>query len=144
MIFKTKDYFCFYIWYLQKTHEEIAEEKRLHLVEMRKENEYFPNVVASPTKCRTQEEIDKDEILDFTQYSLNGKVILKKKKFPPFFTQHKSWENYLKKQENLRNQDKVKLQLIAEYGEIRSFLTDKYPECRPYKPPPKQKEETGS
>lgn len=132
--------FCFILW--QKTHKQIAEEKRLHLVEMCKENGYFPNVLASPEKPRTKQEIDKDEVLDFTQYCFDGKVILKKKKFPPFYTKHKSWEIYLKKQEYVRNQDKVQLQLRAEYGEVASFLTEKYPECRAMKPKPRdQKEE---
>ncbi|XP_044744933.1 28S ribosomal protein S5, mitochondrial [Coccinella septempunctata] len=117
----------------QKSFKEIAEEKGLHVVQFSKENGYFPKVLASPTKCRTEEEIDKKEILDFKQYCLDGRVILQKKVFPPFYTKHKSWEIYLKKQENLRNQDKVRINLKVEYGEIRSFLTDKYPECRPSK-----------
>lgn len=127
--------------FLQKTHEEIAEEKQLHLVEMCKESGFFPNVVASPAKCRTKAEVDKDEILDFTQYSLGGKVIRKKKKFPPFYTNTPGYLTYLKKQENARNQDKVKMQLLTEYGEIRSFLADKYPECRAYRRVKEQKEE---
>lgn len=125
----------------QKTHDHIAEEKRLHLVEMCKENHYYPNVLASPAKCRTSAEVNKDEILDWTQYCFDGKVIYKKKKFPPYYAAHKSYQIYLKNQEKHRNQDDVKLHLIARYGEIRSFLADKYPECRPFKLPPKEKQE---
>lgn len=50
----------------------------------------------------------------------------------------------MKKQEKMRNQDKVRNQLIANYGEIRSFLTDKHPECKPYKKPPKEATEEES
>lgn len=117
----------------QKSHKEIAEEKGLHLVKFSKENGYFPEILASPSKCRTEKEMNKGEILDFNQYCLDGRVILQKKKFPPFYTKHKSWELYLKKQEKLRNQDSVKVNLLVEYGEIRSFLADKYPECRAQK-----------
>ncbi|CAH1110814.1 unnamed protein product [Psylliodes chrysocephalus] len=117
----------------QKTPEEIAEEKKLHLVQICKESNYFPTVIASPTECRKAQEIPKDEILDFKQYCFDGKVVLQKKKFPPFYTKYKSYEIYLKKQEKFRNQAEVKRNLIAEYGEIRSFLTDKYPECRQYR-----------
>lgn len=124
---------------LQKSHEQIAEEKKLHLVELCKENNYFPNVLASPTVCRTEDEVDKTEILDFTQYCLDGRVLLKKKKWPPFYTKHKSWEIYLKKQQYLVNQDKVRHNMLAEYDEIRSFLADKYPECRACKNPKKEK-----
>ncbi|KAJ8958621.1 hypothetical protein NQ318_016344 [Aromia moschata] len=125
----------------QKTPEEMAEEKKLHLVEFCKENNYFPNVIASPKECRKAEEIPKDEILDFTQYCFDGKVVLKKKKFPPFYTKLKSYELYLKRQERIRNQQAVRNNLIAEYGEIQSFLTTQYPECRQYKLPKKEEEE---
>jgi small subunit ribosomal protein S5 len=33
----------------QRTHQALADEKGLHLVEMRKENDYYPRVVASPS-----------------------------------------------------------------------------------------------
>lgn len=125
----------------QKTYKEIAEEKGLHLVEFKKENGYFPTVVGKPSVCKTDREIAPDEILDFKQYCLDGRVVLQRKKFPPFYTKHRSWEIYLKKREIIRNQDKVRRHLIAEYGEIQSFLTEKYPECKPYKMPPKSKEE---
>lgn len=125
----------------QKTHEQIAEEKQLHLVEFSKENGYFPNVLASPAKCRTADEIPKDENLDFSQYCYDGRVVLKKKKIPPFYANYKSYELYLRKQEYTRNKYDMKINLIAEYGEIRSFYTDQYPECRSYKKPPKEPEE---
>ncbi|KAJ3636733.1 hypothetical protein MTP99_000248 [Tenebrio molitor] len=128
----------------QKTHEEIAAEKSLHLVEFKKENGYFPTVLASPPKCKTEDEIKKDEILDFTQYCFDGRVILNKKKYPPFYTQHKSYQIYLKKQEKLRNKQELKLNLISEYGEIKSFLTQKYPECRPQVRPKKEEAEEES
>lgn len=118
----------------------MVEEKRLHLVEMCKENGYFPTVLASPTECRKTSDLKHDEVVDFTQYCLDGRVILKRKTFPPFFTKHKSWQIYLKKQEKIRNHDKVRVQMKAEYGELRSFLTEKYPEARPYKKPKNEDE----
>lgn len=126
----------------QKTHEQIAEEKQLHLVEMRKENNYFPTVLASPTKCRTAEEVDKSEVLDWTQYCFDGKVIYQRKKYPPFYSTYYSYKIHLKKKEKQRSQQDVKLHLLARYGEIRSFLTDQYPECRPAKFCKKKEEES--
>jgi small subunit ribosomal protein S5 len=121
---------AFFIGLLQqKTHAQIAEEKQLHLVEYRKEHGNFPKVIASPVQCRKTEEIKTDEVLDFTQYCLNERVVLKKKKHPQFFMKLPSWEIYLRKQEKMRNHDKVRRRMLAEHGEIRSFLTDKYPEC---------------
>lgn len=113
----------------QKTHQQIVDDKKLHLVSFCKENNYYPQILASPVQCRKTEDLDPNETLDFKQYCLDGRIVLQRKKFPPFYTKHKSWEIYLKKQEYLRNQDKVRRDLIARYGEVRSFLTDKYPEC---------------
>ncbi|XP_066139934.1 small ribosomal subunit protein uS5m [Euwallacea fornicatus] len=117
----------------QKSPEEIAEEKGLHLVQICKENNYFPKVIASPTQCRKSEEIPKDEILDFNQYCFGGNVVLKKRKYPPFYTKLRDHYKYVWNQEKMRNLPELKKNLIAEYGEIRSFLTEKYPECKPSK-----------
>ncbi|XP_015171965.1 PREDICTED: 28S ribosomal protein S5, mitochondrial [Polistes dominula] len=114
----------------QKTFQQMADEKKLHLVEFRKENDDFPVVVASPAKVRTSDQIQPNEILDFNQYLMNGKIVLKKKKPPPFFTKLDSWAVRLKKIEPLRNKKDVRIRLLAEYGDVRSFLADKYPEAR--------------
>lgn len=116
-----------------KNHEEIAESKGLHLVEFRKEYGEFPKIVASPTQCRTEDKIERNEIMDYTQVAMDGKIVLKKKKFPPFYTKHRSWQIYLKKQEKMRNHDRTRKYMIAEHNELKSFLTDKYPEARPWK-----------
>lgn len=107
------------------------------MVEFTPENGFYPTVLASPAVCKKPEEVENDETLDFKQYCLDGRVVLQKKKFPPFYTKHKSWQIYLKKQERLRNQDKVRNQMLVDYGEYRSFLTEKYPECRPPQKKPK-------
>ncbi|EAT44883.1 AAEL003801-PA [Aedes aegypti] len=122
---------AFFIGLLQqKNHQQIAESKGLHVVEFRPENGNFPKVVASPTACRTEEELESNEILDYTQFCMDGKIQLKRKKFPPFYTKYRSYDIYMKKREYLRNQDKVRLRLLAESGEVRSYLTEKYPECK--------------
>lgn len=122
---------AFFIGLLQqKTHEQIAEEKGLHLVEMRKENNYFPTVLASPTVVRDSTEIEPNEILDFKNYVMNGRIPLKTKSPLPFFTKLPSWLIHLRKLEHHRNQDEVIIRLRAEYGDICSFLTEKYPEAR--------------
>ncbi|KAI4486209.1 hypothetical protein M0802_012470 [Mischocyttarus mexicanus] len=113
----------------QKSFQEMADEKKLHLVEFRHENDDFPVVVASPSQVRTSEEIKPTEILDFNQYLMDGKVVLKKKKPPPFYTKLTSWVHKQKKLERIRNKPDVRLRLLAEYGTVRSFLADKYPEA---------------
>lgn len=115
----------------QKPYEQLAESKGLHLVEFRKEFGDFPRVVASPTKCRTEDDIKVDEILDFTQYAMDGKLALKRKKFPKFYEQTYGYQLYLKKMEKRRNHFDIKKELLRDHGELKSFLTDKYPEARP-------------
>jgi small subunit ribosomal protein S5 len=112
----------------QKTHQQLADETKFHLVEFRRENDYLPVIVASPKGSVRK---DSKEAPDFLQYVMENKVRLRKKKFPPFYTKKTHWYIKEKKMETVRNMDKAKLNLLAEYGEIRSFLTDKYPECRP-------------
>lgn len=114
----------------QKTYEEMANDKKLHLVEMRKENNYFPTVLASPSIVRTSQEIPQDEILDFKQYIMNGRIPLQKKKPAPFFTKLPSWLFHLRKQERRRDQDQVVIRLRAQYDDVCSFLAEKYPEAR--------------
>lgn len=102
----------------------------MHLVEIRKENNYFPTVLASPPVARTSKEISQNEILDFKQYVMNGKVILKRKKYDSPFSKLPSWQFHLRKQERLRNQNDVVIRLRAEYDDVCSFHTEKYPEAR--------------
>ncbi|XP_068243205.1 small ribosomal subunit protein uS5m [Palaemon carinicauda] len=115
----------------QKTLQQMADEKQLHLVELREENLNFPKVVASPQNgdVRTDAQIPKDEELNFDLYVMGGKMELEKKKYPPFYTKTYGWEIHKKKYANYRNQEKVRQQLILEYGDIRSFYADQYPEC---------------
>lgn len=59
---------------------------------------------------------------------MNDRVILKKKKFPRFYETMPHYKIYLKKYEKFRHHEKMRLNLKVEYGEVKSFLTDKYPE----------------
>lgn len=109
----------------------MADEKRLHLVELRPENGNYPVVLASPSTVRKPEEIPSNEILDFDQYIMDGRVVLRKKKLPPFYTKLNSWLLKTRKMERVRNHDDTRIKLRAKYGEVRSFLTEKYPEAKP-------------
>ncbi|XP_032684997.1 28S ribosomal protein S5, mitochondrial [Odontomachus brunneus] len=114
----------------QKSHQQIADEKCLHLVEFRPENGNYPIVVASPSVVRKPKEVPSNEILDFKQYIMDGKIVLKRKKYEPFYTKLNSWILKTRKMERVRNHDDTRIKLKAEYGRINSFLTEKYPEAR--------------
>ena len=68
--------------------QELADEMRLHLVEFREENDFFPLVVASPQNgtVRTEEELEPNEILDFQQVVLIYRDCI----FPDFFISRKT------------------------------------------------------
>lgn len=119
----------------QKKYDEIADKKGLHLVEFKPEFGNFPKVVASPTKVRTEDDIRYDENMDFTSFCMDNKLVLKKKKFLPFYVNSYGYHIYLKKKEGRRNHSLIKFNMVKEHGEIRSFLTDKYPDAKPYKHP---------
>ena len=107
----------------QKTHKQIADEKKLHLVEFRREQEWLPYIVASPDICRQSKSVTKDEVLDFTQYILGNKIVLKKSKPAPFYANTTGFNLYCKKNEHLRNQDKVRINMLVNYNELTSFLS---------------------
>lgn len=100
------------------------------MVEFRSENGNYPVIIASPTQVRKPEEIGSHENLDFTQYILGGKIELRRKKYPPFYTRLPSWKTKLVKLERLRHFDETRIKLLAEYGALHSFLTEKYPEAK--------------
>lgn len=132
---------AFFIGILQqKNLQQLAEEKGLLVIEDRKGKGSLPKVVARPSVCRTEADIDINEVTDFTLYAMNNRVPLKRKKYPPFYTRMPHWPNYLRKQESIRNKDKVRLNMLVEHGELRSFLTDKYPECKPGQIPKRETE----
>ncbi len=58
----------------QRTHQALADEKGLILVEMRAENDFYPRVVAEPReeagRVRSKEDLDPNEVLDFELVSL--------------------------------------------------------------------------
>lgn len=114
----------------QKTFNQMAEEKKLFLVEFRKDTHYFPRIVGVPSYCRTADEIPKSEDMDFKQYVMNGKVRLQKKHPPRFYENYPSYQIFLRRAEKKRSHEPIKRDLFTRYGEYRSFLTDKYPEAK--------------
>jgi len=125
----------------QRTHQVLADEKGLHLVEMRHENDYYPRVVASPSngKVRTKAEIDHNEILDFEMISFEGNQPAWRPgqsggppKVNPW--EHSpSWGKHLRRFYKYRSHPEVRQRMRVEHGpqwgSVRSHLYPKYPEC---------------
>jgi len=119
----------------QKTHQTLADEKRLHLVEMRPENDYFPKVLASPSdgKVRTHSEIGHDEFLDFQMVSFEGHLPTPRppKKNP--WEGSSGWDLHLRRgwayESHPRVRQRMRVENGEEWGAVRSHLYEKYPEC---------------
>ena len=116
----------------QRTHQELANEMRLHLVEFRQETHNFPKVVASPEDgyVRTKDEIKPDEILDFQVISFDGNKPLLKPKPRPFYERLPSWEQRLKKVKPQEHHFQHRIDMLVEHGREQSQYTDIFPECK--------------
>jgi len=125
----------------QKTHQALADEKGLHLIEMRKENDYYPKLVASPSngKIRTKEEIGHNEILDFEMISFEGRVpswkpgqsggaeLVNPWSFSP------GWGRSIRRRYVVKGHAETRRRMRVEqgpgWGAVSSHLYAKYPEC---------------
>jgi len=119
----------------QKTHQVLADEKRLHLVEMRAENDYFPKVVASPSDgvVRTAAEIGHNEILDFEMISFEGNLPQWRPAQKNPWEGTPAWDKHLRQKWAYQSHDEVRTRMRVEngteWGAVRSHLYPKYPEC---------------
>lgn len=100
----------------QETHQQLAERKRLHVVEFSKERGYMPRVVASPklNTVRTEEEIGEHEILDVEELYGEGRFPWAKPHPRPFYEALPSWERKLWLEYPFRNHDQRIKNLVAE------------------------------
>ena len=116
----------------QRTHQELANEMKLHLVEFRPEIHNFPKVVASPEDgyVRTKEEIKPDEILDFQVISFDGNKPILKPKSRPFYEHLPSWQQRLKKIKPQEHHFQQRIDMLVEHGREQSQYTDIFPECK--------------
>lgn len=121
----------------QRSHQTLADEKQLHLVELRAENDFFPKVVASPSngQVRTQAEIPPTEVLDFEVICHDGFMpeIKDEQDARPHYTLYpeESQKRYVKKAQLTWHQYERRIEMLSEDGAIASHLTDRYPECVP-------------
>lgn len=108
----------------QKGFQQLADEKRLNVVEFRNSNDNFPTLMASPSAhCRKDSEIPSDEVLDFTMHLHEGRVKESKIERPLFWKEKSGWQNYLLRKHYHLPRERVRVQLIAKYGALESFLT---------------------
>uniref|UniRef100_A0A6G1S486 Small ribosomal subunit protein uS5m n=1 Tax=Aceria tosichella TaxID=561515 RepID=A0A6G1S486_9ACAR len=105
----------------QKSYQDIANEKQLHLVDVREENYFYPQILASPEgPVKTDSDIAKSgENLDFTYYINDGRVKLVTPKRKPFYEGDATWYKHLDRLDYGKNREKTKLILAAKYGSTK-------------------------
>lgn len=103
--------------------QQIANEKSLYIVRTRSEYGNLPEIVATPERCRTEEELDPTELLDFQLHLHNGKVKEARKVYVPFYINFPSYAKAMKKRERFKHNREYKIYALGKYGDIKSFLT---------------------
>jgi small subunit ribosomal protein S5 len=105
----------------QKRYQDIANEKQLHLVDVREENYFYPQILASPEgPVKTDAEIvQRGENLDFTYYIYDGRVKLVEPKRKPFYEDGPTWYKHLDRLDYEKNRERTKLLLAAKYGSAK-------------------------
>lgn len=105
----------------QKTHEEIARKTNLLVIEFRNETGLHPRIISKPVSCKTMKDLLQREVLEYSQYVLDDKIILKKSKFAPFYVNSKGYNLYLKRKEQLRNQDNILVNMNAFDNDLVNY-----------------------
>ncbi|GAB6020644.1 28S ribosomal protein S5, mitochondrial [Chamberlinius hualienensis] len=106
----------------QKTHQKLAEQQKLYVVEFREENGNLPRVVAAPSEVVTKEQLPNGEVPDYNEIVSDGKVPLRRPKLPKFYTRLPGWQVHINKTEKYRNQYEYKVKTVAELGDLTSFV----------------------
>lgn len=114
----------------QRTYQDIANDKQLHLVDVREENYSYPQVLASPDgRVKTEADIKTTgENLDFTYYIYDGRIKQVASEKRPWFHGDKGWLRHLDKQDYIKNREHTKLLLAAKYGDKK--VLDVFPYFR--------------
>lgn len=105
----------------QRNYQDIANEKRLHLVDVREENFYYPQVLASPeSPILSDADLKRtNENLDFTYYIYDGKIKMIKQTRNPWYQEGHTWVKHLDKMDYVKNREHTKLLLAAKYGDTK-------------------------
>uniref|UniRef100_A0AC34GWD5 S5 DRBM domain-containing protein n=1 Tax=Panagrolaimus sp. ES5 TaxID=591445 RepID=A0AC34GWD5_9BILA len=100
----------------QETHQQLAERKGLHVVEMKPSRQYFPEVIASPilTPLRSEEDLLPIERLKLDDFYGEGRYPLYKEKPPPFYSKLAGHLDAEWRKWPFRNQEKVSIRLLAD------------------------------
>ncbi|KAH8278127.1 hypothetical protein KR044_010603, partial [Drosophila immigrans] len=98
----------------QKSYQDIANESSLHIVERQLAKNGYTEIKASP--LLNPKNTYNDRIIDFMQFTLGNKIVLRKKSAPPFYAESIGYTKHEIKKERFRNQSSVRLhKLVNNY-----------------------------
>ncbi|CAF1175336.1 unnamed protein product [Adineta steineri] len=122
----------------QKTYQDWANVKQLHLVEYRPENDYYPRLLASPNNnqpTRTSAEIDPDEDLDFERLCFEGRTLDRRQsgeQYEPWYAAKDKtrygWYKYLRRRHWETVQENATIERLARMDEKRYDSYYRYPD----------------
>jgi len=97
---------------LQETHQELADRMKLHVVELRKEYDNVPIVIASPSdgNVRTEPLKKEDSNLEFMYF--DNRLPLPPRKKRPFYSRDPGHNKAQKEKRVFRNQKSARIQRI--------------------------------
>ncbi|XP_017865519.1 PREDICTED: 28S ribosomal protein S5, mitochondrial [Drosophila arizonae] len=95
----------------QKSYNDIANETKLHVVERQMAKNGFTEIKASPVQDLQISE--NNRFIDFMQFTLGNKIVLRKKKIPPYYVNSKGHHLFECKAERFRNQSNVRLHKLV-------------------------------
>jgi len=100
----------------QETHQQLAERKGLHVVEMKPGRQYYPEVVASPilSTLKTEEDLLPIDRLKLDDFYGEGRYPLYKQKPPPFYAKLEGHLDAEWRKHPFRNQEQAKIRLLAD------------------------------
>ncbi|KHN82296.1 Putative 28S ribosomal protein S5, mitochondrial [Toxocara canis] len=110
----------------QETHQQLAERKGLHVVEMSPHRHYLPEIVASPilTDLKTDDEVLPIEKLKLDDFYGEGRYALRKKKVLPFYINTPGHKEAQWRKHPFRNQEQAMIRLLAD-GVVERWTRDK-------------------
>ncbi|KAJ1351132.1 28S ribosomal protein S5, mitochondrial [Parelaphostrongylus tenuis] len=100
----------------QETHQQLAERKGLHVVEMSPSRHFLPQIVASPvlTPLKGEDDIEDIDRLNLDDFYGEGRYPLRKPKPQPFYVNLPGHKEAEWRKHPFRNHEEVMIRLLAD------------------------------
>lgn len=114
----------------QENHQELADRTGYHIVERRKERDYFPVVVASPSDGKVKDKEVSNELedieMDYERLYYGGKTELKRPPKKPFYFKTDGFRNKFARVHKVRNQHHLNILKLS--GLVPRYFDQSHPQ----------------